>query len=182
MLAVHPIPTIKKSSELLATFVAERTGFEALNLRLSAIWGPLGRTESRFFAVPQLIHAAVQGQVPDFSPPRPSAYAEDGGDLCYVKDCGRAIALLQMAEKLHHGTYNVGTGRATTNKEVVAAIKRVIPNAEIDLPEGYNPHGPDQVSYLDINRLHQDTGFAPAYDIERGVADYIDWLRSGHER
>lgn len=182
MLAVHPIPTLKKCSELLATFVAGRTGFEALTLRISAIWGPLGRTESSFFPTPRLVHAAVTGEAPDFSPPRPPVFAEDGGDMCYVKDCGRAIALLQMAEKLNHGAYNVGAGRATKNQEVVAAIKRVIPEAAIELPEGYNPDGPGQVSSLDITRLHEDTGYEPAYDIERGIADYISWLRSGHER
>lgn len=182
MLAAHPIPTLKKCSELLATFVAGRTGVEALNLRLSAIWGPLGRTESSFFPTPRLVHAAVTGEAPDFSAPRPPAFAEDGGDMCYVKDCGRAIALLQMAETLHYGTYNVGAGYATNNQGVVAAIKRVIPEAVIELPEGYNPDGPGQVSSLDITRLHDDTGYEPAYDIERGIADYIGWLRSGHER
>jgi hypothetical protein len=30
--------------------------------------------------------------------------------------------------------------------------------------------------------LREDTGFTPAYDVERAVRDYIDWLRAGHER
>jgi UDP-glucose 4-epimerase len=34
-------------------------------------------------------------------------HLSDGLDLCCVKDTGRAIALLQVAEHLHHGTYNV---------------------------------------------------------------------------
>jgi UDP-glucose 4-epimerase len=35
---------------------------------------------------------------------------------------------------------------------------------------------------LDIGRLREDTGYQPAYDIEGAVADYITWLRDGHER
>jgi UDP-glucose 4-epimerase len=182
MVASHSIPTCKKVAELLATYMAGRVGFELVNLRIGAIWGPLGRTESRFLATPGLVHAAVRGEAPDLSPPRPPAHAEDGSDMCYVKDCGRAIALLQMAERLNHTTYNVGSGRPTTYREVVAAIKRVIPDAQIKLPAGHDPNGPGRVYFLDTTRLQQDTGYAPAFDVERGVADYIDWLRSGHER
>jgi len=28
-----------------------------------------------------------------------------------------------------------------------------------------------------LDRIRQDTGYEPAYDIERGVAEYIEWLR-----
>jgi UDP-glucose 4-epimerase len=182
MTGVHPIPTFKKCSEILTTFVGGHAGFSVANLRISAVWGPLGRPESNFFAAPRLVHAAVHGEAPDFSPPRQPAYAEDGIDMCYVKDCGRAIALLQTADKLNHRTYNVGSGRATKNAEVAAAIRGVIPDAEIELPEGRNPHGPGEDPYLDITRLREDTGYEPAYDAKGGVIDYIDWLRAGHER
>jgi UDP-glucose 4-epimerase len=84
----------KKSAEPLGSLVADCEDFEVVNLRISTNWGPLGPDESPFFAVPQLVHAAVQGHVPDVSPPRPPAFAEDGADLCYVKDCARGIALL----------------------------------------------------------------------------------------
>jgi len=30
--------------------------------------------------------------------------------------------------------------------------------------------------------LRQDTGYQPAYDTDRAVADYLAWLRAGHER
>ncbi len=59
-----------------------------------------------------------------------SPYAEDGADLCYVKDGARAIALLMLSDRLHHQTYNVATGRPTTNQEVVEAIKSIIPEAD----------------------------------------------------
>jgi hypothetical protein len=28
--------------------------------------------------------------------------------------------------------------------------------------------------------LRQDTGYQPAYDIDRGLREYIGWLRDGH--
>jgi UDP-glucose 4-epimerase len=120
--------------------------------------------------------------VPDLSPLHSPAYADDGSDLCYVKDCGRAIALLQLSEQLSYRTYNVAAGRATSYAEIAAAIRKVIPDAQIQLAAGRDPNGPGHDPYLDITRIHQDTGYQPAYDAERAVADYTGWLRAGNER
>ena len=107
VVAGHQIPVFKKTAELFATLTGDSAGFDAVTLRIGTIWGPLGLPDSPFFALPRLLSAAVWGEDPDLTPPRPPAYAEDGGDLCYVKDCGRAIALLMLAERLNHGTYSV---------------------------------------------------------------------------
>jgi UDP-glucose 4-epimerase len=182
MTAGHPIPAFKKIGELLTDYIAGATGVDVISYRIAAIWGPLGRPASLFFAVPQLVHAAARSVTPDLSPPGPAAYSGDGIDLCYVKDCGRAIALLQLADRLSHRTYNVAAGQVTTNGELAAAIRKVVPDAQINLPEGRDPSGPDHDVYLDIARLRRDTGYQPAYDVERATADYISWLRAGHER
>jgi UDP-glucose 4-epimerase len=182
MTAGHVIPAFKKIGEILTDHVAAGTGIEVYNTRISAAWGPLGRAKSAFIAAPQLVHAAVCGVEPDLSGLYAPAYANDGIDLCYVKDCGRALALLQMADRLNHRTYNVASGRATSNGEVAAAIKKVAPGAQIDLPAGRNPDGPRSDTYLDIARLREDTGYQPVYDTERAVADYVSWLRAGNER
>ena len=178
MTSGHVIPAFKKIGELLTDYLAGAAGIDVVNYRISAIWGPLGRAAGLFFPAPQLVHAAARGTTPDLSSLRFPVYAEDSIDLCYVKDCGRAIALLQLADQLSHRTYNVASGRATTNAEVIAAIKKVVPDARIDLPTGLT----GQRWYLDIARIQQDTGYRPVYDTERAAADYIAWLRAGHER
>ena len=182
MTAGHAIPAFKKIGELLTGHLADATGVELVNYRISAIWGPLGRPASPFFAAPQLVHAAVQGTAPDLSALYSPAFAEDGIDLCYVKDCGRAIALLQLADRLRHRTYNVASGRTTSNAEVAAAIRKAVPGARVELPEGRDPNGPGHDLHLDITRLREDTGYEPAYDTERAVADYAAWLRAGNDR
>ena len=92
-----------------------------------------------------------------------------------MKDCGRAIALLMLAERLNHRTYNVSAGRLVRYSEAVAAINAVVPGANITLPEGRSPGRPPD-NYLDTTRLRQDTGFRPEYDVERAVPDYVGWL------
>jgi UDP-glucose 4-epimerase len=173
-----PIPTIKRSAELFANFVTSHAALEVVNMRLSAIWGPLGRDHSPFFAAPALLHAALRGRPLQLPPGQHNGYTEDAVDLCYVKDCARAIALLQTAERLDHHTYNIGCGRATRNREVIAAIHRLLPTASINLPEGRDPAAMADDVWLDISRLQHDTGYEPEYPAERAVVDYADWLRA----
>jgi UDP-glucose 4-epimerase len=176
VLAPHQIPVFKKTAELFAALTGNSASFETVSLRIGTIWGPLGLPDSPFFPLPRLLSAAVWGEDPDLTPPRPAAHAEDASDLCYVKDCGRAIALLMLTERLNHRIYNVSTGRLVRYSEVVAAINATVPGANITLPEGRNPGRPLD-NYLDTTRLRADTPFRPEYDVERAVPDYADWLR-----
>jgi UDP-glucose 4-epimerase len=182
MTASHVIPLFKKIGELLGAHLAAATQTEVVNYRIGAIWGPGGRSPSVFFAAPALVHAAARGTAPDLSALRGPVYAGDGTDLCYARDCGRAIALLQTAGRLSESTYNVSSGRLTTNAEVIAAIGRVVPGWRYELPGRGPQDGPDPSIYLDISRLTRDTGYRPAWDTDAAVADYIGWLRAGHER
>lgn len=171
MTADNPFTTFKKSSELIATYIAGRLGFEIVNLRISGVWGPLQKSAANLVVASQLVHAAVGGLQPEFS-----NHVLDAYDMCYVKDCARAIALLQIADKLNHNTYNIGSGRIVKNQEFVAAIKSVIPDAKLELPEG---HCLDM--FLDISRIRQDIGYEPEYDVKKGISEYVSWLKSGNE-
>src|ERR1700755_2761726 len=175
--APHPIPRSKKIAELLGEQLAEATGTEIVSLRISGTWGPLGH-EDPFFAAAALIHAAASGKPLDLSALLIPPHLGDGLDLCYVKDTGRAIALIQLAGHLQHRTYNIASVPVTTNAEVIAAIREAVPEAALDLPAGADRPG----AALDITRLRQDTGFAPEHDTARAAADYIAWLRAGNER
>ena len=177
----HVIPAFKKIGELLAGYLADATGIEILSYRIS-LWGPGGNPASPFTAAPQLVHAAARGTAPDFSALRSPPQAGDGLDMCYARDCARAIALLQLAPQLKHRTYNIASGKVLTNAEVAAAVRAAVPSARLELPEGRSPAGPGEPVCLDITRLRADTGYQPAYDTHQAVADYIAWLRAGHQR
>jgi UDP-glucose 4-epimerase len=174
--AAHQIPVFKKTAELWSALAGASAGFETVSLRIGTIWGPLSLPDSPFFALPRLLSASVWGEDPDLTPPRPAAYADDATDLCYVKDCGRAIAMLMLAERLNHCMYNVSSGRLVGYSEVVDAINAAVPGANITLPAGRNPDRPT-ANHLDITRLREDTGFQPEFDVARTVQDYADWLR-----
>jgi UDP-glucose 4-epimerase len=178
MTAPHLIPQFKKVGELLGGHLADATGIEIINYRISGTWGPRGH-EDPFFPAPALIHAAARGTEPDLSTLAVTPHAEDALDLCYVKDTGRLIALLQLAGTLHHRTYNVASGRSTSNADVAAAIRQAVPDARVDLPSRGTT---TPATWLDISRAREDVGYEPEYDTARAAADYIDWLRAGNAR
>lgn len=91
----HQIPVFKRAAETFAALAADSGGFDVVCLRIGTVWGPLGVPDNPFTPLPRLISAAAWGEDPDVG--RPPAYAEDRTDLCYVKDCGRAIAALMLA-------------------------------------------------------------------------------------
>jgi len=174
----HVIPTFKKITELLAGHLSCVTDVEIVNARISGTWGPGGHLPDPFFAAPSLALAAARRSEPDLSGLIAPPHAEDALDLLYVKDTGRALALLQLAGELHHPTYNVASGGATSNGDVITAIESVEPGFHFELPSA----GARPVSWLDITRLREDTGFEPRYGTAAAAAEYIAWLRAGNER
>lgn len=177
----NPVAASKQAGELLGEVTGERLGVEVVNARLAAIWGPRGRSRSRIIAAPTLVHAAVRGEQPAFEPPQRTPYADDAIDLCYVRDCGRALALLATAASLCHRTYNVGSGRPTANGELAAVIREQLADVDAALLPGHDPAGPGHAVSLDIARLRADTGYQPRFPVPEAVADYAAWLRAGHE-
>jgi UDP-glucose 4-epimerase len=127
----------------------------------------------------RLVHAAVSGKPPNLE----NVFfgnAEDTGDLCYIKDLARAIALVHTAEKLRYDVYNIGSGKLTPNKEVVEAVKRVVPNFKVELPPGHFPFPP--LPLMETKRLQQDTGFTPKFDTQSAIRHYVDWLKAGNPK
>jgi UDP-glucose 4-epimerase len=173
MEAGSPTEAYKKAWDILAGHYAQRTGLDVISLRISGIYGPLYHSMANLPS--RLCHAAVRGTQPDFS--RGGVpFAEDAGDMCYVKDCARGIQLIQMADKLSHRIYNVSQGKATTNAQLVAAVEKAVPGFHVELQPGRGPRYRENPAG-DITRARTDVGYEPQYTIETGVADYVEWLR-----
>lgn len=64
---IHPIPTFKKITELLAGHLSDVTDVNVVNARISGTWGPGGHLPDPFFAAPSLAHAAALRAEPDLS-------------------------------------------------------------------------------------------------------------------
>jgi UDP-glucose 4-epimerase len=175
----YPTETFKKALEILGLHYASRTDLEVVALRIGSPFGPLYHS----LAAPtsRICHAAAKGAPTDFTGARRGApFEEDDTGAFYVKDCATAIQLLQMADKLSHRIYNIGSERPMLYGEFVEAVKTAVPDAQISLQPGRSPrYRPN--AYMDITRIKEEVSYRPQYDIKRGVDEYIDWLKSHPE-
>ena len=166
----------KKAVEVLALHFADSTGLPVVVLRLAAIYGPLYHSMANLPS--RLCHAAVQGKALDLGGLRGGPPTLDAAtDLCYVKDCAAGIQLVHMTGHLAHRTFNIGGGGATTNGQLVAAVEKACPGFSVSIPRSDSEPHDSQSGYMDISRIREETGFQPVYDVESGVADYVQWLQ-----
>ena len=178
--SVSGTETYKKIWEGAGQFLAQQMGLDVVAIRIAGIWGPLF-----YHAMPAMpmrlvgvtAKAAADGVAPDYGAmPGGAPFAEGGTDLCYVKDCAIGIQMLQMADKLEQSVYNLGSGRAISQTEVAEAVTAAVPDAKTPLQDGRNPAAKPN-GYMDLSRISQELNFEHEWGLERGVADYIEWLR-----
>ena len=170
------VEAFKKSMEIQAFHYAGRADLNVVSLRIGSIYGPM--YYSMFNAASRMCHAAIKGEEPDFSDrPGGTIFEDDAQDWTFVKDVARGIQMLHTADTLNHRIYNVSAGRATTNKETFAAVHKVVPGAKcLAMKPGSAPN-PRTNPAMDLSRISSEVGYEPEYSIERGIAEYIDWLR-----
>jgi UDP-glucose 4-epimerase len=171
--STNPTEAYKKALEVLGLFFGQRTGLDVIFLRVAGIFGPLYHSMANLPS--RLCHAAVKGEQPDLQtmrggPPR----AGEGRDHCYVKDCAVGIQMAHAAPALQHRVYNLGNGKATTPADLVTAVRKVVPTFEAQL----EPGGDTQPTYMDLTRTSNEVGYKPKIGVERGIAEYIEWLRN----
>ena len=175
--SANPTETFKKAWEILSFHYADRTGLEVIAMRIGGIWGPL--YHSMMNLPSRLAHAAYNGTEPDYS--RGIPFAEDTGDVCYVKDCAEGIKLIVTKEKLEHRIYNISSGIAVTNQQLVDAALSVEPNAKLSLQPGKSPAYKEN-NFLDMSRAESELGFVNKFGPKEAMADYIEWLKEGNEQ
>ena len=180
--ALLPVPSptqvsaFKKGMEMHAHFYAAQTKLDVVALRIASIYGPL--YYSMHNPIGRLCHAAVKNAEPDFSDrPDGKIFEGDQADWTYVKDVARGIQLVHTAETLPHRTYNIGSGRATSNRDVYEAVRKAVPGARCGaLKPGRSP-GAATNPATDLSRI-AELGYQPEHTIETGVAAYVEWLRT----
>jgi UDP-glucose 4-epimerase len=185
--SVGTTEAFKKAEETMAFFYGQEMGIDVVSIRIAGIFGPLHNKSWRIpnnlpTYVCQALRSAIDGVKID------PKFVGDGGpfldsvqDLDYVRDTGSAIAKIQLADKLDNHIYNAGRGKLTRTGDVIDAIRKHFPNADLPAREGAGPRPPKPNGYMDTTRIQKDTGFATKYDNEASIADYIDWLKQNPE-
>jgi nucleoside-diphosphate-sugar epimerase len=146
-----------------------RDGVDVRVLRSCGLYGPLragtGSRSARL--VDLLLRHARAGR-----PLHIDAEGDGRDQYLYVKDLARAAAVAAFRD-LHspHWIFNVGPGEITTIDQLCSTLKAVVPTAKFTVRCTGEPHAPS--GPLDVARVAATFGFAPAYSLREGLADYL---------
>jgi nucleoside-diphosphate-sugar epimerase len=74
--------------------------------------------------------------------------------------------------------FNIGTGRGSTPKEFLDVLKILCPQNQIQMGSGDSQLGRSKQSFciFDITAARKYLGYEPAFDVEKGVRDYIETI------
>lgn len=158
----------KVAVEHLGRCYRDLHGLEVINLRTSWVYGPdLPRDR-----VPKnLIDAALAGRALHI----PSG-ADSAIDHTYVDDFVDGTLAALDCPKHRYDVYNLSSGMAPTLAEVVAAVKQIVPGADVSVGPGVYRHGGripiPRKGALDLRRARAAFGYAPKFDIRAGLRAY----------
>ncbi|HZU06212.1 MAG TPA: NAD(P)-dependent oxidoreductase [Chloroflexota bacterium] len=165
----------KAANELLGHAYADRFQVDFIALRFSAVFGPgtfAGGSVAGEF-IHDLLTAAIDRRPVQVRPwPARREYT-------YVKDIACGVELACFAEGLRHRIFNLGVGRTYTLEEIVEAVRRVEPGAQITIAGPPNEALARALrnSPFDISRAREELGWEPQYDLESALRDYAAVLR-----
>jgi UDP-glucose 4-epimerase/dTDP-L-rhamnose 4-epimerase len=100
-------------------------------------------------------------------------------DFVHVDDIADATLLAAVTDRAHRATVNVGTGRATSIRQVADLVRRHFPAARI--VEAPRPQGDPLGACADTTRMREVLDWEPQVDIEDGVRRYVEWLERAPE-
>ena len=159
----------------VAAFQAVRTAghnkFQSVEARIFMVYGP-GENPERF--IPTICRNHAAGTIPDLSS------GTQLRDWLYVKDAARALLTLAQAGA-PADVVNIGSGEAVSLGQVATILARLAGAAETGLSRRPDRAGDPHLLTASTARLRA-TGWRPAYDLEIGLRETLDWWRKQANR
>jgi len=163
----------KVDQERLVLLWGKQTGIATVALRYSCTYGPRQSLFNPYTGVIAIFCTRLLNGLP------PVMY-EDGGqtrDLCFVEDIARANLLVATTDKLDGLPVNVGSGRATSVRDLAGIIADRLGISIAPLARGEFRPGEIRSLISDISRI-RTIGYEPRTTLEQGIGRYVEWIKS----
>jgi len=163
----------KVDQERLVLLWGKQTGIPTVALRYSCTYGPRQSLFNPYTGVIAIFCTRLLNGL------APIVY-EDGGqtrDLCFVEDIARANLLAATTDTLDGLPVNVGSGRATSVRDLAGIIANQLGVHISPLARGEFRPGEIRSLISDISRI-RTIGYVPQTSIEEGIARYVSWIKT----
>jgi nucleoside-diphosphate-sugar epimerase len=149
--------------------LAKSTDNHLVTLRLYSVYGPW---EEPNRLIPTLVEHAQRGAFP------PLAHPDTVRDFVYVDDVVEAFLRAEECLRCPRGAvYNIGTGRQTTLRELVATARSVF---SIDVPAHWASYPrrswDTDVWVADVQRAGEELGWTATCELSSGLQRTGEWL------
>lgn len=169
----HPYEVSKTCTDLLAQTYANTYALPVTIARFGNVFGGGDLNWSRI--VPETIRALLEGRRP--------VLRSDGTfirDYVYVKDVARAY--LRMAECMDRPdvrgeAFNFSGEQPTSVLELVGVIRRLMGREDLEPDIRNTARGEIKDQYLSAAKARERLGWTPAFTLEAGLRETIDWYR-----
>jgi UDP-glucose 4-epimerase len=169
---ISPYGIGKLSSELICSLVLGQMGIAFTALRYFNTFGPGQRFTPYVGVITIFVTRLLNGEGPVVF-----GDGEQQRDFVHVDDivAGTTAALTGPP-----GTYNLGTGRATSVRELAnLLVSRIDPSAEVIYAPAQS--GELRCSVADINAATTHLGYRPRRDLRRDIDSVIEYIRGLNE-
>lgn len=174
---IHPTSVYgitKQVQEQLVMTVCPSLGIEGVAFRYQNVFGPGQSLSNPYTGILSIFsNLMMQGKAVNIF--------EDGAesrDFVYVDDVVGATVLGVEHPAAASEIFNVGTGVPVSVMTVAETLKRLI-GAEVPITiTGNFRVGDIRHNYASMDKAERLLGFRPAYDFERGIAEFVAWARS----
>src|SRR3954447_9504831 len=161
----------KVDQERLVLLWGKQLGIPTVALRYACTYGPRQSIFNPYTGVIAIFCTRLLNHQP------PILY-EDGNqtrDLCFVEDIARANLLAATTDALDGLPVNVGSGQATTVREMARLVGEAL-GRPIE-PLARSEFRPGEIRYLtsDISRA-RTAGYEPRVELAEGIRRYVGWI------
>ncbi|MFZ1752153.1 MAG: NAD(P)-dependent oxidoreductase [Caldilineaceae bacterium] len=159
--------TCKHALHLMTESWVRELGVSMAWARVFFLYGP---HEQRGRLVPSVITSLLAGELAHCS------HGSQIRDYLHVADAAQAFVALITGEI--QGTVNIASGNPISIREMTSIIGKTLDSAD-RLRFGTRPisEGDPPLLVADIQRLVNETGWRPAFDLESGLLQTIEWWK-----
>ncbi len=174
---IHPTSIYgitKQQQEQMVMITAASLGISAVSFRYQNVYGPGQSLANPYTGILSIFSTRIlNGNDVDVYED-----GEESRDFLYIEDAVDATILGIEKEKANAQVFNVGSGVATTVRQVAEVLKSFY-NSEINiLINGKYRLGDIRHNYADLTKINHFLGFSPKYDFQKGISEFVSWVKT----
>jgi nucleoside-diphosphate-sugar epimerase len=172
--ATSPYAASKIAAEAYCQVFREKHGLETVCLRAFNVYGSRQHNSDYGGVMTQFI-----GRLMKHQPPMIYGDGEQSRDFIHVNDLVDAVARILHTPNGTNGTYNLGSGKATTINELARILQRLLGDGEFRPVYALARTGDIRHSQADMGKARREFGFEPLTGLDDGLQRLVSEANLG---